>query len=40
MANMTKMRREKIQISKIKTAKGEIIKKKHGSPENCQRLLQ
>jgi hypothetical protein len=26
MANMTKMRREKIQISKIRNAKGEIIK--------------
>jgi hypothetical protein len=38
LANLTKMRREKTKISKIRNAKGRL-NKHHGNPRNHQRLL-
>jgi hypothetical protein len=40
LSNLTKMRREKTQISRIRNAKGKITTNSHGSPGNHQRLLQ
>jgi hypothetical protein len=40
LANLTKMKREKTQICRIRNAKEEITTKHHGSAGNHQRLLQ
>jgi hypothetical protein len=39
LANLTNMRREKTQNSKIRNLKREDNNKHHGNPENHQRLL-
>jgi hypothetical protein len=39
VANLTKMRREKIQISEIKNEKRRENNKHKGNPENLRRLV-
>jgi hypothetical protein len=39
LANLTKMRKEKTQISKIRNEKGEITTNTKKNPGNYQRLL-
>jgi hypothetical protein len=39
LENLTRMRKEKIQINKIRNEMGEDNKKYQGNPRNHQRLL-